>query len=207
MASQNHQQKDRPTPEQSPVRAVSQPSAPDQRPAKLSKLTRNYLHLNCPSCGETCTVQSSRSIQEKGADALVQCRNIECGYRGSVQVSYGPVLRAINPRTPDGSQEKLQPGVRNSFLRILCPHCTGVCRVRTSVQMIPAQRQLYVYCQDTDHCGYKGVVFITHTDRLSLDPNGQLREIPLAPEVREQCQQEMDLAYEKFSTKKKDTIK
>ena len=173
-------------------------------PASMSRLTRNFLHLNCPSCGEACSIQSSRSIQERGSDALVQCRNIECGYRGSVQVSYGPVLEAKRPAMPEEGHQKLQPGVRNSFLRILCPHCQGVCRVRTSVQMIRAQRQLYVFCQDADHCGYRGVVFITHTDRLSLDPDGGLREIPLSPEVREQCQQEMQLAYEKFQPKKKE---
>jgi len=176
-------------------------------PAPVNRLTRNFLHLNCPACGEACSVQSSRTIQERGADGLVQCRNIECGYRGSVQVSYGPVLEAKNPTTPVEGQRKLQPGVRNSFLRILCPHCESVCRVRTSVQMIRAQRQLYVFCQDEDQCGYRGVVFITHTDRLSLDPDGSVREIPLSPEVREQCQQEMELAYDKFSTKKKDAIK
>jgi predicted RNA-binding Zn-ribbon protein involved in translation (DUF1610 family) len=175
-----------------------------ENPATMSRLTRNFLHLNCPSCGEACSIQSSRSIQERGSDALVQCRNLECGYRGSVQVSYGPVLEARHPTMPEEGHQKLQPGIRNSFLRILCPHCQGVCRVRTSVQMIRAQRQLYVFCQDADHCGYRGVVFITHTDRLSLDPDGGLREIPLSPEVREQCQQEMELAYEKFQPKKKE---
>lgn len=170
----------------------------------MNRLTRNFLHLNCPACEESCSIQSSRSIQERGWDGLVQCRNLECGYRGAVQVSYGPVHEALNPRAQAEGQAKLKPGVRNSFLRILCPHCEGVCRVRTSVQMIRAQRQLYVFCQDEDHCGYRGVVFITHTDRLSLDPEGNLREIPLSPEVREQCQQEMELAYEKFQPKKKE---
>ncbi|MBK1874608.1 ogr/Delta-like zinc finger family protein [Marinobacter sp. 1-3A] len=175
---------------------------------KLNQITRNYLTIGCPACGESCSIQSSRSIQQRGKDAFVQCRNIECGYRGSVELSYGPVLQAMNPKAPDpDSQQKLQAGVRNSFLKILCPHCVGVCRVRTSVQMISAQRQLYVFCQDTEHCGYKGVVFLTHTDRLSLDPEGNVREIPLAPEVREQCQQEMQLAHERFSLKKKDTVK
>jgi C4-type Zn-finger protein len=175
---------------------------------KLNQITRNYLTIGCPACGEACSIQSSRAIQQKGKDAFVQCRNIECGYRGSVEVSYGPVLQAKNPGTPDAEhQQRLQSGVRNNFLRILCPHCAGVCRVRTSVQMISAQRQLYVFCQDADHCGYKGVVFLTHTDRLSLDPDGNVRQIPLAPEVREQCQQEMELAYEKFSPKKKDATR
>ncbi|OEY67443.1 hypothetical protein BG841_14050 [Marinobacter sp. X15-166B] len=168
----------------------------------MSRITRNFLHLNCPACGEACSIQSSRSIQERGWDGLVQCRNLECGYRGGVQVSYGPVHRAKIPRAQVDGQAKLQPGVRNSFLRILCPHCTGVCRVRTSVQMIPAQRQLYVFCQSGDYCGYRGVVFITHTDRLSLDLEGNLREIPLSPDVREQCQLEIDLAYEKYQPKK-----
>lgn len=168
----------------------------------MNQLTRNFLHLNCPACEEACSIQSSRSIQERGWDGLVQCRNIECGYRGAVQVSYGPVHQAKNPRAQAEGQAKLKPGVRNSFLRILCPHCEGVCRVRTSVQMIRAQRQLYVFCQDDDHCGYRGVVFITHTDRLSLDPEGNLREIPLSPDVREQCQFEIDLAYEKFQPRK-----
>ncbi|MEQ5834203.1 ogr/Delta-like zinc finger family protein [Marinobacter sp. NFXS9] len=171
---------------------------------KLSQIKRNYLTIGCPACGEACSIQTSRSIQQKGKDAFVQCRNIECGYRGSLELSYGPVLEAKNPKAPVEDQERLEPGMRNNFLRILCPHCAGVCRVRTSVQMIPAQRQLYVYCQEPDHCGYKGVVFLTHTDRLSLDPEGRMREIPLSPEVREQCQQEMELAYDKFSPKKKD---
>lgn len=170
---------------------------------KLNQIQRNYLAIGCPACGEACLIQASRTIQAKGKDAFVQCRNIECGYRGSLELSYGPVLQAKHPKTPEHDQQKLQPGVRNNFLRILCPHCTGVCRIRTSVQMIPAQRQLYVFCQAPDECGYKGVVFLTHTDRLSLDTDGKVREIPLAPEVREQCQQEMELAYDKFSTKKK----
>lgn len=176
---------------------------------KLSQITRNYLTIACPACGESCSIQSSDRILAQGRDAFVACRNIECGYRGAIEVSYGPVLQAKRPRTPDPDEHrKLQPRGRNNFLRILCPHCTGVCRVRTSVQMIPAQRQLYVFCQDHEHCGYRGVVFITHTDRLSLDPNGNVQTIPLAPEVREQCQQEMQLAYEKYpqTQKKKDTI-
>lgn len=174
---------------------------------KLNQMTRNYLTINCPACGEGCRIQSTRSIQEKGKDAIVQCRNLECGYRGSVEISYGPVIEAKNPRpVPEDANQKLQAGVRNNFLRILCPHCAGVCRVRTSVQMISAQRQLYVFCQD-DECGYRGVVFITHTDRLSFDTEGKLTAIPLAPEVREQCQQEMQLAHEKFSPSKKDAIK
>lgn len=164
------------------------------RKTPLKELQRNFMRIGCPACGESCAVQSSDRIVERGKDAFVACKNIECGYRGTLEVSYGPVIRAANPRIPE-PVERIKPGVRNAFLRIVCPHCAGVCRVRTSGQSIKAQKRCYAYCQNIEGCGYEGVVFITHADRLSIATDGDLTEIPLAPEVQQQCQREMDMAF------------
>ncbi|MBY5938030.1 ogr/Delta-like zinc finger family protein [Marinobacter nauticus] len=163
----------------------------------LSQIKRNYLTMHCPACGEACQIQSSKTIQDKGKDALVRCRNLECGYQGTLKLSYGPVLAAKNPRQPEEAMRTLSPGVRNSFIRILCPHCGGVCRIRTSVQVINAQRTAYVFCQNEDHCGYRGVVFLTHDTRMVPDGQGRLKSIPLNPETAAQVQQDMEFTFRK----------
>ncbi|MEX0738154.1 MAG: ogr/Delta-like zinc finger family protein [Pseudohongiella sp.] len=162
----------------------------------MKQLTRNFLHLSCPACGDSCQIQTDTELEEQGKAAIAICRNhLRCGYKGTVKITYGPMLAAKNPGQPEAEGGPQAREALRNFIRILCPHCTGVCRVRTSVQVIAAQRTAYVFCQDEDECGYRGVVFLTHDTRLVADPNGRVRSIPLAPEAAAAVQQDMEFTF------------
>lgn len=162
---------------------------------KLSQIKRNFLQLSCPACGDSCQIQTDSELEKQGKAAIAICRNhLNCGYKGTVTLTYGPLLAAKNPQQPAQPVMPAKEALRN-FIRILCPHCGGVCRVRTSTQVIPAQRTAYVFCQDDEYCGYRGVVFLTHDSRLVADPKGRVKSIPLNPEAAAAVQQDMDFTF------------
>jgi len=75
-------------------------------------------------------------------------------------------------------------------LRFDCPHCGGWLKIRTSKQMTPIYRVLYLYCTDTEGCGgrFKGELEMTHTVAPSKAPNSDIN-LPLHPSLIEQFEQ------------------
>lgn len=70
-------------------------------------------------------------------------------------------------------------------LRFTCPHCGSGMKIRTSKQLAPTYRKLYLYCTDEVHCGFRctGDVTITSTLLPSMSPNPNIENIPLDPSI------------------------
>lgn len=75
-------------------------------------------------------------------------------------------------------------------LSLDCPKCGSFLKIRTSKQMTPVYRVLYLYCTNTENCGhrFKGEIEMTHTLVPSKIPNPEIN-LPLDPSVVEQFEQ------------------
>ncbi|WP_176212921.1 ogr/Delta-like zinc finger family protein [Halomonas sp. BC1] len=82
-----------------------------------------------------------------------------------------------------------------------CPHCDSWVKIRTSKQMTPTYRVLYVYCTNKDGCGWRATADMTMGDVIAPskmpDPEVAKTET-LAPETIEQLRQ---MGYEVTETK------
>jgi C4-type Zn-finger protein len=70
-----------------------------------------------------------------------------------------------------------------------CPHCDSPMKIRTSKQMTPHYRVLYMYCTDFEGCGFRCKSDITYEATLapSRIPNPEVtKSETLAPETIEQ---------------------
>lgn len=73
-----------------------------------------------------------------------------------------------------------------------CPHCDSGVKIRTSKQMTPTYRVLYVYCTNKDDCGWRAVADMTMGDVIvpSKIPNPEIAKTEtLSPETIEQLRQ------------------
>lgn len=71
----------------------------------------------------------------------------------------------------------------SGFMRIPCPHCGGYARIRSSSQISPVCRELYLACTN-EECGWRGKagLEITWTLAPSQQPDPKVR-IPFSPTI------------------------
>nr|WP_281380372.1 ogr/Delta-like zinc finger family protein [Marinobacter oulmenensis] len=72
-------------------------------------------------------------------------------------------------------------------MRIFCPDCGEVCRVRTSQKLDSLLRRAYVMCQDIE-CGYRGSIHIEHVARLSATGKEKDKRIPYTESLKRHLQ-------------------
>jgi len=77
--------------------------------------------------------------------------------------------------------------IKRNYVRIFCPDCGEVCRMRTSQELDSLLRRAYVQCQDIE-CGYRGVIHIEHVSRLSATGNEKDKRIPYTESLKRHLQ-------------------
>jgi len=79
----------------------------------------------------------------------------------------------------------------SGFMRVVCPHCQSYARIRTSSQISPVCRELYLVCTN-DECGWRGKagLEITYTLSPSSQPAPGVR-IPISPGLLAQLMPEI----------------
>lgn len=62
-----------------------------------------------------------------------------------------------------------------------CPHCDSWMKIRTSKQLAPTYRKLYLYCTNQHDCGFRCTADIEITTTLAPPalPNPNVASIPL----------------------------
>lgn len=74
-----------------------------------------------------------------------------------------------------------------NYVRIFCPDCGEICRMRTSAEIDPLLKRAYVQCQDLE-CGYRGVIHIEHIARLAVTGNEKDERIPYSESIKRHAQ-------------------
>lgn len=82
---------------------------------------------------------------------------------------------------------RVKKPIKRNYVRIFCPDCGEVCRMRTSQELDPLLRRAYVQCQDIV-CGYRGVIHIEHVSRLSATGNEKEKRIPYTDSLKRHLQ-------------------
>lgn len=91
----------------------------------------------------------------------------------------------------DNTQPQMNPPeqkvIARNYLRITCPDCGTVCRVRTSTEIDPLLRRAYVMCQNI-MCGYRGTISVEHVSRLGITGNEKDKRLPYEANVLRHAQ-------------------
>lgn len=82
---------------------------------------------------------------------------------------------------------KVKTPMKRNYMRIFCPDCGGICRMRTSQEIDPLLKRGYVMCQDIE-CGYRGVIHIEHVARLSYTGHEKDKRIPFTESIQRHLQ-------------------
>lgn len=74
------------------------------------------------------------------------------------------------------SANTLQP------LKLSCPHCESIMRIRSSELLSPLYRRFYLHCENAESCGFRCTAGLELTKTLSpsLYPNPEVEKLPLA---------------------------
>lgn len=80
--------------------------------------------------------------------------------------------------------------MRQTNLRLSCPHCGTFSRIRNSIQLTPLYREAMLECQNME-CGWRGWISleITRTLQPSMMPRNGI-QLPLAQHIRDAIQQQ-----------------
>ncbi len=89
-------------------------------------------------------------------------------------------------RERNSAKEHGKKMTRN-YLRLFCPDCGEICRMRTSTEIDPLLKKGYVQCQNIE-CGYRGVVHVEHVARLSVTGNEKDVRIPYSESIKRHAQ-------------------
>lgn len=76
---------------------------------------RNKLRLSCPHCGAFARIRSSEEMTPIYREAVVECQNGECGWRGNLRLEMTQTLSPSLKPNPN-IRLPLSPGLREQLV-------------------------------------------------------------------------------------------
>ncbi|WP_158700894.1 ogr/Delta-like zinc finger family protein [Phytohalomonas tamaricis] len=82
---------------------------------------KTSLRLSCPHCDAFARVRKSQQLTPLYREAVVECQNPDCGWRGKLALEMTQTLTFSQSPNPDISLP-LAPRLRNTFMQQMSAH-------------------------------------------------------------------------------------